>query len=458
MSQFSEKKDKQLKEDASTYLVQRWEPSVRYKPLVMVKGEGVNMWDASGKKYLDFISQLYNVHIGMGNKVPIEAAKKQLDSLAYASPSYYTEPQVKLAKKLAEITPGDLCQTFFGNSGTEANEVAIKLAQLYREAPKIISFWDAYHGSTYAMVSVGGSARNRQAKGLSIYEEFKHIASPYCYRCPYKKTYPECGLFCAEFLKYTIEKEGENTVAAFMAEPICSWAGQVVPPDGYWKRIREICDEKNILMIFDEVMTAFARTGKMFACEHWDIVPDVETYAKGITCGYVPLGACVINKKMADHFDEKGFPHSYTYSGHAVSCATALAVIGLYEKEKLADRAAKMGAYMMDELRGMMDRVPIIGDIRGLGLFMGVELVKDRDSKESLIPKELPADEKKDPEKNPMQYFTGRVKENGLVLGTSWNTSILRMMPALIITKEQIDEGLGILEQTLNETIKKFDL
>ena len=251
MSKFSEKKDKQLQNDASKYLVQRWEPSARHKPLVMVKGEGVNMWDASGKKYLDFISQLYNVHIGMGNKVPIEAAKKQLDSLAYASPSYYTEPQVKLAKKLAQITPGDLCQTFFGNSGTEANEVAIKLAQLYREAPKIISFWDAYHGSTYAMVSVGGSARNRQAKGLSIYEEFKHIASPYCYRCPYKKTYPECGLFCAEFLKYTIEKEGENTVAAFMAEPICSWAGQVVPPDGYWKRIREICDEKNILMIFD---------------------------------------------------------------------------------------------------------------------------------------------------------------------------------------------------------------
>jgi taurine--2-oxoglutarate transaminase len=458
MSQFSEKKDKQLKADASTYLVQRWEPSARHKPLIMVKGEGVHMWDASGKKYLDFISQLYNVHIGMGNRVPIEAAKKQLDSLAYASPSYYSEPQVKLAKKLAQITPGDLCQTFFGNSGTEANEVAIKLAQLYREAPKIISFWDAYHGSTYAMVSVGGSARNRQAKGLSIFEEFKHIASPYCYRCPYKKTYPECGLFCAEFLKYTIEKEGENTVAAFMAEPICSWAGQVVPPDGYWQRIREICDEKGILLIFDEVMTAFARTGKMFACEHWDIVPDVETYAKGITCGYVPLGACVINKKMADHFDEKGFPHSYTYSGHAVSCATALAVIDYYEKEKLADRAAKMGDYMMGELRGMMERVPIIGDVRGLGLFMGVELVKDRESKGSLIPKELSADDKKDPEKNPMQYFTGRSKENGLVLGTSWNTSILRMMPALIITKEQIDEGLTLLERTLNETIKKFGL
>ena len=457
MSNYSDEKEKRLVEDASTYLVQRWEPSA-HKPIVMVKGQGVNMWDASGKKYLDFISQLYNVHIGMGNRVAIDAAKKQLDDLAYASPSYYNEPQIKLAQKLAQITPGDLCQTFFGNSGTEANEVAIKLAQLYRESPKIIGFWDAYHGSTYAMVSVGGSARNRQFKGLSIFEEFKHIASPYCYRCPYKKEYPECGLFCAEFLKYTIEKEGENTVAAFMAEPICSWAGQVVPPDGYWKRIREICDEKNILMIFDEVMTGFARTGKMFACEHWNVVPDIETYAKGITCGYIPLGACVVNKKIADHFMEKGFPHSYTYSGHAVACATALAVIDYYEREKLAERSAKMGAYMMDELRGMMERVPIIGDVRGLGLFMGVELVKDKESKDSLTPENLSSDEKKDPEKNPMQYFNEKVKENGLVLGSSWNTTILRMMPALIITKDEVDEGLGILEKTLVETQKKFNL
>ena len=453
-----EKKEKQLQDEAKKYLVQRWEPRQGYKPLVMTRGEGLNVWDAKGKRYLDFMSQLYNVHIGMGNRAPIEAAKKQLDELAYASPSYYNKPQIALAKKLAEITAPSLVQSFFGNSGTEANEVAIKLAQLYREAPKIISFWDAYHGSTYSMVSVGGSARNRQAKGLSIFEEFKHIASPYCYRCPYKKTYPECELFCAEFLKYTIEKEGENTVAAFMAEPICSWAGQVVPPDGYWKRIREICDEKDILMIFDEVMTGFARTGKMFAYEHWGIVPDVETYAKGITCGYIPLGACVINEKMANHFNEKGFPHSYTYSGHAVSCATALAVIDYYEKEKLADNSAKMGAYMMDELRGMMDRLSVIGDVRGLGLFMGVELVNDRESKESLIPRDLPREEKMNPEKNPMQYFATKLKLNGLLLGSSWNTSILRMMPALVITREQVDEGLDILEATLEETVKKFDL
>jgi taurine--2-oxoglutarate transaminase len=459
MTDFSDKKAEKLREEASKFLIQRWEPRPDGpKPIVMTKGEGIYMWDAGGKKYIDFISQLFNVHIGMGNKVPIEAAKKQLDSLAYASPSYFNEPQIALAKKIAEITAPDLIQTFFGNSGAEANEAAIKLAQLYREAPKIVSFWDAYHGSTYGMVSVGGSARNRQSKGLSIFEEFKHIASPYCYRCPYKKEYPSCDLYCAEFLKYTIEKEGENTVAAFMAEPICSWAGQVVPPEGYWKKIREICDEKKILLIFDEVMTGFARTGKMFAYEHWGIVPDIETYAKGITCAYVPLGACVINQKMAEHFDEKGFPHSYTYSGHAVSCATALAVINYIEKEKLAENSAKRGEYMMSELKGMMDRVPIIGDVRGMGLFMGVELVKDRKTKESLVPKELDKDKKKDPEKNPIQYFSDKVKKNGLIIGASWGTSILRMMPALIITEEQIDSGLKILEKTLEETRKKFNL
>ncbi|MFP3951465.1 MAG: aspartate aminotransferase family protein [Candidatus Bathyarchaeia archaeon] len=450
--------EEELLRDAKAYLVQRWEPRPGYEPIIMTKGEGVYFWDAKGNRYLDLISQLYNVHIGLGNNEVTEAAKRQLDELPYASPSYFNVPQIQLGKKLAKITQGDLCKTFFGNSGTEANEVAIKLSQLYRGAPKIISFWDAYHGSTYAMVSVGGSSRNRQFKGLSIFEEFKHIPSPYCYRCPFNKTYPECDLYCADFLSYTIEKEGESTIAAFMAEPICSWAGQVVPPEGYWQRIRDICDEKGIVMIFDEVMTGFARTGKMFACEHWDIVPDIETYAKGITCGYIPLGATIINKKLADHFDEEGFPHSYTYSGHATACATALAAIDYYQKNKLAERAASMGEYMMDELVGMKDRHPVIGDVRGLGLFMGIEVVKDAETKEEIVPKDLEKDEKRDPDKNPMQYLSNKAKEEGLIIGSSPGTGIIRMMPYLIITKDQIDDGLRILENTIEEMTKKFDI
>jgi taurine--2-oxoglutarate transaminase len=447
-----------LQADAKAYIMMRWEPRAGHDPPVITHGEGVYFWDTAGKKYLDLMSQLYNVHIGLGNQEIIEASKKQMDELAYASPSYFNVPQIQLAKKLAQITRGDLCKTFFGNSGAEANEVAMKIAQLYRGAPKIIGFWDAYHGSTAANVSIGGSARNRQSPGLVIMEEFKHVPSPYCYRCPFKHTYPDCDLMCADFVGYTIEKEGSKSVAAFMAEPICSWAGQVVPPDGYWQKIRKICDENSVLLIFDEVMTGFARTGKMFAYEHWNIVPDIASFAKGITAGYVPLGACIVNKKIGDHFDVKGFPHSYTYSGHALACATSLAVINYYEREKLVERTAEMGKYLMGELRAMQERQPIIGDVRGLGLFVGVELVANSETKEEIIPKGLTPEEKLLPEKNPMTYLGDLAKEKGLILGMSPGTSILRLMPSLIITKEQIDEGLKILEETIADMAKKFGL
>jgi taurine--2-oxoglutarate transaminase len=446
-----------LKTNAKAYLIQRWEPRPGYKPLILVKGKGVHFWDVDGKHYLDLISQLYNVNLGLDNQKIIDAAKKQMDGLAYAAPSYFNVPQIQLAERLAQLTPNDLCKTFFANSGTEANEAAIKLAQLYRGVSKIIGFWDAYHGSTYAAVSVGGSERNRKP-GLSIFEEFKHIHSPYCYRCPYNQTYPDCNLLCADFLQYTIEKEGAKSVAAFMAEPICSWAGQVVPPDGYWQKIRKICDESEVLLIFDEVMTAFCRTGTMFACEHWNVVPDIETYAKGITSGYVPLGATIVNKKIADHFDEKGFPHSYTYSGHALACATSLAVIDYYCNENIADRVSKMGEYLRDELSGMQERIPIIGDIRGLGLFMGIELVANTETKEKFMPTGLTPEQKKLPEHNPMLYLTDTARENGLIIGATPGTGIIRMLPSFIITKEEVDEGLKLLESTLVATMKKFDL
>ncbi len=455
---FSEDEVKRLYEDARAYLIQRWEPRPGVEEPIVVWGEGAYFYDARGKRYIDLISQLYNVHIGLGNREIIEAAKRQLDELAYSSPSYFNIPQIQLARRLAQITPGDLCKSFFSNSGTEANEAAIKLAQLYRGAPKIISFWDAYHGSTYASMSAGGSARTRQLPGLSIFEEFKHVPAPYCYRCPFKKTYPDCDLLCADFIRYTIEKEGERFIAAFMAEPICSWAGQVVPPPDYWPRVRRICDEKGILLIFDEVMTGFARTGRMFACEHWNVIPDIETYAKGITSGYVPLGATIVNKKIGDHFDEKGFPHGYTYSGHALACATALAVIEYYYRERLAERAAKMGTHMMEELRGMQERQPIIGDIRGLGLFMGVELVANPETKDDVVPRGLTPEQSLDPNHNPMVYLTDKAKEKGLIIGTSPGTGIIRMMPCLTITEEQVEEGLNLLEVVIGETAKRFDL
>jgi len=454
----SEEKVKSIYADAKAYLIGRWEPRPGYEEPIVLRAEGAYFWDARGKRYLDFISQLYNVHLGMGNKKVIEAVKKQLDELVYVSPSYLTLPKIELAKRLAKITPGDLCKSFFGSSGAEANETAIKLAQLYTGKKKIIGFWDAYHGSTYATVSAGGSARNRNFPSLSIFEEFKHIPSPDCYRCPFGKQYPECDLTCAHFLQYTIEKEGEKSVAAFMAEPINSWAGQIVPPKEYWPMVRRICDEKGVLLIFDEVMTGFARTGKMFACEHWNVVPDIETYAKGITSAYVPLGATIVNKKMADYFDEKGLPHSYTYSGPPLACAAALATIDYYLEENLAERTAKMGGYLMEGLREIQDRCGTIGDIRGKGLFIGVELVANRETKEKIVPAGLAPPDSNNPEKNPMVNLTDTCRQKGLIIGSSPGTGILRMMPCLTIEKEQIDVGLKTLEEAVQAMEKKFEL
>jgi len=447
--------------DTKAHLIGRWEPRPGQEEAIVVRGEQAYFWDARGKRYLDFSSQLFNVSLGLGNKTIIEALKRQLDELCYVSPSYLSLPKVELAKRLAEITPGDLDKCFFGNSGAEANEAAFKAAQLFTGRRKIIGFWDAYHGSTYGTVSAGGSLRNRNHPGLSILEEFKHIPVPDCYKCPFGKDYPGCDITCARFLEYTIEKEGKETVAAFFAEPIHSWGGQIVPPKEFWPIVRHICDELGVLLIFDEVMTGFTRTGKMFACEHWNVIPDIETYAKGITSGYVPLGATVVNKKMGDYLDEKGFPHSYTYSGHPLACAAALATIDYYLKENLADRTAKMGDYVMDQLRGIKDRCATIGDIRGKGLFIGLHLVANRETKEEVVPTGLTAQDYYDPDKNPMAYLTGTCKEKGLMVSmplAGVGSGVIRIVPCLIITKEQIDEGLRILEGAILKTEKKFDL
>jgi taurine--2-oxoglutarate transaminase len=459
LSESKIEKEQKLILDAKKYMVQRWEPRPYHKPLVMVKGDGAYFWDMKGKRYLDLVAQLFNVHAGLNNREIIEAAKKQLDDLAYASPNYYTEPTIQLAKRLVEIAPGkNYGKVFFGNSGTEANEAAIKMAQMFRQAPKLIGFWDAYHGSTLASVSIGGAARNRTIPGLTLFEEYKHVPSPYCYRCVFKQTYPECDLACAEFIRYTIEKEGDKTVAAFLAEPICSWAGQIVPPKEYWPRVRKILDEKEVLLIFDEVMTGFCQTGKMFAPEHWNVEPDIETFAKGISSGYIPLGATLVNNKLADYFDEKGFAHSFTYSGHSTACAAGLACVEYYIKNNLADNAAKVGKYVLDELEGMQERTQIIGDIRSLGLFIGMELVANTETKEMILAKDLDKEKKKDPEFNPVLWINEKMKEKGVIIGASPGTGIIRMMPMVAITKEQMGEGLKVLEETIEEAKKKFNL
>lgn len=451
---FTEDQVKNLYADVHSYILGRWAPRPGYEPPIIVKEKGLDFWDARGKKWLDFQSQLFNVNIGMHNEKVIEACKTQLDELVYASPTYPTLPKIKLCKKLAQIAPGDLCKTFLSNSGTEAIETALKLAILYKQRKKIIGLWRAYHGSTFGAMSIGGSQWVRSPI-LPLIAEFDHIAPPYCYRCPFGLDYPSCGIQCAKNLKYVIEQEAANSVAAFLAEPIMSGGGLLVPPDEYWTMIRKICDEKDIVLINDEVMTGFARTGKMFAPEHWNYAPDIDVLAKGITSGYIPLGATMVNKRIADHFEDKPFGHSFTYSGHAVACAAALATIDQYYELKLIDNCVKMGKYIMDGLKGIQERTSIVGDVRGKGLFLGIEMVKHRETKETLAPM---GQVKPDPEIHPMVYLLDRCSDEGLAFGMTMGGSIVRMTPALIVIEEQIDEALKIFEKAINATEEKFNL
>jgi len=450
----SEAELKSLYADEASYILHSWMPRLPpYEEPLVVAGDGAYYWDARGNRYLDFMSQLYNVNIGMNNRKVIEAIKKQLDELVYTSPHVPSAPRIRLAKRLSEITRGDFCKTFFSNSGTEAVEAAVKLAKIYTGRFKIIGLWRGYHGSTYASTSAGGFTGLRE-QAEPLVPGFVHIPPPYCYRCYFGLEYPSCNIRCAKFLEDTLKWEGPETVAGFISETIVGSGGVLVPPRAYWPTIREICDEYNIVQINDEVMTGFGRTGKMLGYENWNAIPDIITLAKGITSGYVPLGATMIGKKIADFFTYPPyFMHSYTYSGHALACAAALATIDVYCKKKLAENAAKMGKYLMEALKGLQDRHNSIGDVRGIGLFIALEFVKDKATKEPLMPE----DPKAPPEKNPLTVLSDVCMKEGLSIGMGLGEDpIVRLCPPLILTEEDVDNAMLMFEKGVTEIEKRF--
>jgi len=450
----SETELKSLYMNEASYLLHPWTPRLPpYEEPLIVGGEGAYYWDARGNRYLDFMSQLYNVNIGMNNWKVIEAIKKQLDELVYVSPHVPSIPKIKLAKRLAEITKGNFCKSFFSNSGTEANEAAIKLAKVYTGRFKIIGLWKGYHGSTYGSVSAGGETDVRE-QAEPLVPGFVHIPPPHCYRCYFGLEYPSCNIRCAEFLEDTVKWEGPDTIAGFIGETIVGGGGVLVPPKEYWPAIRKICDKYNIVQINDEVMTGFGRTGKMFGYENWDAVPDIIALAKGLTSGYVPLGATMICKKIADFFTYPPcFMHSYTYSGHALACAAALATIDVYYEKKLPENAAKIGKHLIENLKGMQDRHDSVGDVRGMGLFIALEFVKNKVTKEPL----LPEDSKAPPEETPLTVLGDLCMEKGLSIGMGLDDDpIVRLCPPLILTEEDADKGVAILENAVGEVEKRF--
>jgi taurine--2-oxoglutarate transaminase len=443
---------KKLHQYSDEFLLKPWRTREPEAEPLIVGGEGAYFYDATGKKYLDFLSQLFNVNLGLQNKRVIKEVIKQLETVNYTKNTLLNEPKILLAKRIAELTGGDLTKTFFSNSGTEANEAAFKIAKSYSGRHKIIAFWNSYHGSTYASMSAGGVASNRNPYEPLV-PGFYHIPTPYCYRCYFGLEYPQCGLRCAKFLEDTIKFHGSDSVASFVADPVIVAAGVVIPPKEFWPMVREICTKYDVLLHFDEVIAACGRTGKLFAYEHWDIYPDILTLAKGISNGCVPLGATVLNKKITDHFNEtKNFPHGFTYSGHALACAAGLGSFEAYIKDKIPENAAKMGKYLMDNLRGVQDRHKSVGEVRGLGLIEGIEFVKDKETKEPLVAKEPDAPI----EERPIMALSDGCMKEGLLIMPSMSGSTVRMAPPLIINEDHVDKAIQILERQIDKIEKKF--
>jgi taurine--2-oxoglutarate transaminase len=432
---------RQVVADAKQYVLHSWSVQDAVDPIPVAGGEGRYFWDYDGKRYLDFASQLLNVPIGHQHPKIVAAIKEQAEKLCTIGPPMATEARSTLARLLAEVTPGDLKMSFFTNGGAEANENAVKLARWYTGRHKIIARYRSYHGATAGAITLTGDPRRWAAEpGIP---GVVRMLDPYTYRCP--AGHPDPCPVCtgAPHLEEILQYEGAHTVAAVILEPIVGTNGIIVPPDGYLQAIREVCDRHGILLIADEVMAGFGRSGKWFGVDNWDVVPDILTVAKGINSGYVPLGAMIVRKPIADWVRDKYFAGGLTYSGHPLACASAVASIEAFKEEGIVENSAEMGGVFAEKLRELESKHPSIGDVRGLGCFWGIELVKNRKTREPLVPFNATGEAFA-----PVARVAKAALERGLYLMTHWNVIIVA--PPLTITRDEIDEGIGILDEALS--------
>jgi taurine--2-oxoglutarate transaminase len=425
------------------YVFFTWAVQSQVNPIPAARSEGVYFWDADGKRYLDFSSQLMNVNIGHGNQRVIRAIQEQVEKMAFVYPGIATEPRGRLGELLAEIAPGDLCKTLFTLSGAEANENGIKFARLYTGRHKIITRYRSYHGATAGAMALSGDPRRLPVEPLI--PGVVHVMDPYCYRCPFGWTVETCHRECIAHVEQVIHFEGPERVAALMLEGVTGTSGLIIPPDDYWPRMREICDKYDILLIDDEVMSGFGRTGEWFGVNHWDVIPDIMTVAKGITAGYVPLGAVVVSRAIADYFADRPLPMGLTYSGHPVSTAAAVATIEVYKEENLVENARTMGVILKEGLEGLKAKHPSVGDVRSIGLFSVIELVKDKETKEPLAPWNA-----KPHEMGVMAQVPGALRARGMYTFSKWNW--IFVVPPLSINETELRDGLRILDEVLDIT------
>ena len=421
------------------YLFGTWRYQKTWNPRVIVGAKGSHFKDSEGKRYLDFSSQLVCSNLGHDNQKVREALTGQGERLLYISPGFTTKPAAKLAEKLAEVAPGDLCKSYFSLGGAEANEAAVKIARFYTEAPKLVARFRSYHGATSGAISLTGDPRRLYAP---VPPGVVHAPDCYCYRCPFGLEHPGCGVRCAEYIGEMIEMEGAGNVAAVFVEPIVGSNGILVPPDEYMPRLRRICDETGTLLVADEVMTGFGRTGEWFCVNHWGVVPDIMTLAKGLTSAYIPLSATIVRRPIADFFEgDNLFCHGQTYANHPLGCAAGLAAVQEYERLGLVKRARKMGEILGKRLMELKDDHPSVGDVRGKGLFWGIEPVKDRDTKEPF------ATRRQRFEPTVLGRMAGEALGKGVYVMTVLNTMIVA--PPLVVTEEELDEGVGVIDEVL---------
>jgi taurine--2-oxoglutarate transaminase len=430
----------QIVADAKEYVLYSWSVQSQINPIPVAGADGRYFWDYDGKRYLDFASQLVNLNIGHQHPKIIAAIKEQADKLCTIGPPMANESRSQLGRLLAEVTPGDLSVSFFTNGGAEANENAVKLARLATGRHKVVARYRSYHGATNGAVTLTGDPRRWAVEpGMP---GVVRMLDPYTYRCP--AGHPDPCPVCtgAPHLEEILQYEGPQTVAAVILETVTGTNGVIPPPPGYLQAIREVCDRHGILLILDEVMAGFGRTGRWFACDNWDVVPDILTVAKGINSGYVPLGAMIARGEIVDRVRDRFFPGGLTYAGHPLACAAAIASIEAFREEGVVDHAAEMGRYFAEALSGIASRHPSVGDVRGLGCFWGIELVRNRETREMLVPFNAGGDAAA-----PVTRIARAALDRGLYLMTHWN--VVMVCPPLTITQDEAEEGVAALDDVL---------
>jgi len=424
------------------YTLFSWSKQGGLNPINASYAEGSYVYDRDGKKYLDFSSQLMNVNIGHGNQRITEAVAKQMKEVSYVFPGMATDVRGRLGKKIAEITPGNLTKTFFTLGGAEAIENAIKLARIYTGRFKIITQYRSYHGATYGAIAAGGDPRKFVVDSQSM-PNIVHVENPYAYRCPWNsKSIEECGERAIAHLERVIKFENPESVAAILLEGESGSSGCIKYPPMYLKKVRDLCDTYGIMMIDDETMSGFGRTGKMFGIDHHNVTPDIMVMAKGLTSGYLPLGAAVVTDKIAEYFNENAMVIGLTYSAHPVLCAAALENLKIIEEDNLVERAAEMGLYIEAEVEKLKKKHKSIGDFRNTGLLGCIELVKNRKTKEPITPWNAAPEDMEVTNK-----MAAKIRELGMFTFVRWN--YIFIAPPLNVSKAEVDEGLKIISQAI---------